>query len=173
MELSKFYTYNAHIIYVCCFDLMKSKEALKSSRGNIRTGQLELARKMETGFPSPAADHLEKALNLEDLVVYRPSATFYVRAEGNAMFRSGIYDGDILIVDRSIAPHHGAIIITSIDEEPAIRRFVLKGSRIFLVSDDSRFTPIVITEETDWTIWGIVTHVIHRFRLSEMENEIT
>ena len=146
---------------------MRSREAQKSTPGNARTGQLELARKMETGFPSPASDHLEKALNLEDLVVFRPSATFYVRAQGNAMARSGIHDKDILIVDRSITALHGHIIITSIDEEPSIRRFILQGSRIFLVSDDSRLKPIVVSRETDWTIWGVVTHVIHRFNIEE------
>lgn len=147
---------------------MRSIEAQKDTDTRSRTGRLELARKMETGFPSPASDHLEKALNLEELVVFRPSATFYVRAQGNAMQRSGIHDKDILIVDRSITPRHGNIIVTSIDEEPSIRRFAKQGSRIFLVSDDTSLQPIPITKETAWTIWGVVTHVIHRFRLEEV-----
>lgn len=146
---------------------MRSIEAQKDTNTRSRTGRLELARKMETGFPSPASDHLEKALNLEELVVFRPSATFYVRAQGNAMKRSGIHDKDILIVDRSITPRHGNIIVTSIDEEPSIRRFAKQGSRIFLVSDDSSLQPIAVNKETAWTIWGVVTHVIHRFRLEE------
>ncbi|MEQ8578320.1 MAG: translesion error-prone DNA polymerase V autoproteolytic subunit [Balneola sp.] len=146
---------------------MRSIEAQKDTDTRSRTGRLELARKMETGFPSPASDHLEKALNLEELVVFRPSATFYVRAQGNAMQRSGIHDKDILIVDRSITPRHGNIIVTSIDEEPSIRRFAKQGSRIFLVSDDSSLQPIAVNKETAWTIWGVVTHVIHRFRLEE------
>lgn len=146
---------------------MRSIEAQRDTPKNARTGRLELARKMETGFPSPAADHLEKALNLEELVVFRPSATFYVRAQGNAMVRSGIHDKDILIVDRSITPRHGNIIITSVDEEPSIRRFAKQGSRMFLVSDDAEIKPIIISKETSWTIWGVVTHVIHRFKLDE------
>lgn len=146
---------------------MRSIEAQKDTDTRSRTGRLELARKMETGFPSPASDHLEKALSLEELVVFRPSATFYVRAQGNAMQRSGIHDKDILIVDRSITPRHGNIIVTSIDEEPSIRRFAKQGSRIFLVSDDTSLQPIAINKETAWTIWGVVTHVIHRFRLEE------
>ena len=146
---------------------MRSKEAQKTTHKNERTGKLELARKMETGFPSPASDHLEKALNLEELVVFRPSATFYVRAQGNAMARSGIHDKDILIVDRSITARHGSIIITSVDEEPSIRRFIKQCSRIFLVSDDPIFKPVAVTRETEWTIWGVVTHVIHRFNIEE------
>ena len=147
---------------------MRSIEAQKDTDTQSRTGRLELARKMETGFPSPASDHLEKALNLEELVVFRPSATFYVRAQGNAMKRSGIHDKDILIVDRSITPRHGNIIVTSIDEEPSIRRFAKQGSRIFLVSDDPSLQPIAVNKETAWTIWGVVPHVIHRFRLEEV-----
>lgn len=147
---------------------MRSIEAQKDNDTRSRTGRLELARKMETGFPSPASDHLEKALSLEELVVFRPSATFYVRAQGNAMKRSGIHDKDILIVDRSITPRHGNIIVTSIDEEPSIRRFAKQGSRIFLVSDDPSLQPIAVNKETAWTIWGVVTHVIHRFRLEEV-----
>lgn len=146
---------------------MISIEAQKNTPKNARTGSLKLARKMETGFPSPASDHLEKALNLEELVVFRPSATFYVRAQGNAMERSGIHNRDILIVDRSITARHGCIIITSVDEEPSIRRFIRQGSRIFLVSDNSEFKPIAITRQTEWTIWGVVTHVIHRFNIEE------
>lgn len=146
---------------------MRSIEAQKNTSKNARTGHLDLARKMETGFPSPASDHLEKALNLEELVVFRPSATFYVRAQGNAMDRSGIHDRDILIVDRSITAKHGNIIITSIDEEPSIRRFMRQGSRIFLVSDSVELKPVAITRETEWTIWGVVTHVIHRFNIEE------
>lgn len=143
-------------------------EGIKAYLGSptvSRTGELELSGKIETGFPSPAADHLEKALSLEDLVVYRPSATFYVRAEGNAMQRAGIHDKDILIVDRSIYPKNGSIVITSVNQEPVIRRFVRRGVRVFLVSDDARHEPIAIYDDTDWIIWGVVTHVIHRYQL--------
>ena len=144
---------------------MKGIKAHIGSKSQPRTGTLELTRKMETGFPSPAADHLEKTLNLEDLVVYRPSATFYVRAEGEAMKQSGIHHGDILIVDRSIHPKEGNIVITSVNQEPVIRRLVRKGSRIFFISDDPRYEPITIYADTDWIVWGVVTHVIHRYRL--------
>lgn len=150
---------------------MEGTKAYSGTTNKPRTGRLELSRKMETGFPSPASDHLEKALSLEDLVVYRPSATFYVRAEGNAMERSGIHHHDILIVDRSIHPKEGAIVIASVDQEPIIRRFVRKGSRIFLISDDPRFEPVTIYEDTEWIIWGVVTHVIHKFQLEEAQSQ--
>ncbi len=124
----------------------------------------KLSRKIETGFPSPAGDHLEKALSLEELIVRRPTSTFYVRAEGNAMKASGIYDGDILVVDRSLTARNGSIIIVSLNEEVIIRRLVKKGNRIFLVSGDVRYAPIPINEGTEWMVWGVATHLIHRFR---------
>ncbi len=147
---------------------------IKSHSGIKDNGKEEgftLSQKLETGFPSPAADHLEKALSLEKLVVFRPSATFYVRAEGNAMARSGIHDKDILIVDRSITPKNGHLIITSVNDEPIIRRFTRRGIRIFLLSDDVQFEPILIQRETEWIIWGVITHVVHRFRLENLEQE--
>ena len=125
---------------------------------------LELSRKIETGFPSPAGDHLEKALSLEELIVRRPTATFYVRVEGNAMKGSGIHNGDILVVDRSLNPVSGSILIFSMDDEVMIRRFVVQGNRRFLVTDDATRLPIPIDPHTQWTVWGVATHLIHRFR---------
>lgn len=124
---------------------------------------MQLSRKIETGFPSPAGDHLEKALSLEELIVRRPSATFYVRVEGDAMRASGIHSGDILVIDRSLNPVSGAIIIFSLDDEVMIRRFIKQGNRQFLVTDDSSKPPIPINTHTLWTIWGVATHLIHRF----------
>ncbi|MEX0721148.1 MAG: translesion error-prone DNA polymerase V autoproteolytic subunit [Balneolaceae bacterium] len=125
--------------------------------------ELESSRKMETGFPSPAADHLEKALDLEELIVRQPAATFYVRAEGNAMQASGIHNGDILVVDRSIRPTDGNIIIAAVDEEAIIRKLIKKGSKKILLSDDTKLEPIIIHPDTNWMIWGVVTWLIHRF----------
>jgi len=125
---------------------------------------LQLSRKIETGFPSPAGDHLEKALNLEELIVLRPTATFYVRVEGNSMRASGIHDGDILVVDRSLNATDGSILVVTLEEEILIRRFIRQGSRSFLVTDDTKTVPIPVDDNTDWMIWGVVTHLVHRFR---------
>lgn len=125
--------------------------------------ETKLSQKAETGFVSPAADHLQKPLDLEELIVHHPAATFYVRAEGNAMQASGIHDGDILVVDRSIHPKDGTIVIAAIEEEPVIRRLVKRGSRLFLISDAPLFEPITIHPDTNWLVWGVVTHVIHRY----------
>lgn len=125
--------------------------------------EMKLSQKAETGFVSPAADHLQKPLDLEELIVHHPTATFYVRAEGNAMKSSGIHDGDILVVDRSLNPHDGAIVVAAIDEEPVIRRLIKRGSRLLLVSDDLQLEPFIIHSDTNWMVWGVVTHVIHKY----------
>ncbi|GAB5407896.1 MAG: translesion error-prone DNA polymerase V autoproteolytic subunit [Balneolaceae bacterium] len=149
-------------------------EGLKSYAtlpNNDDSEMLKLSRKIETGFPSPAGDHLEKALSLEDLIVRRPTSTFYVRAEGNAMKVSGIFDGDILVIDRSLNAQNGSIIVVSLDEEVIIRKLVKKQRRIFLVSGDVEYAPITIGRETNWMIWGVATHLIHRFRNLETQNQ--
>lgn len=142
---------------------MKELKSHSSLGIQKRTDMLTLSRKIETGFPSPAGDHLEKALSLEDLIVRRPTSTFYVRAEGNAMQTFGIHNGDILVIDRSLTPKNGSIIIVSLDEEVIIRRFLKQDSRVFLVSGNPQYAPIPITEGTEWMIWGVATHLIHRF----------
>lgn len=143
---------------------MTDLKSYVTSATNDDSEMLNLSRKIETGFPSPAGDHLEKTLSLEDLIIRRPTSTFYVRAEGNAMKASGIFDGDILVIDRSLNAHNGSIIVVSLDEEVIIRRLVKKQNRIFLVSNDVKYAPIPIGKETNWMIWGVATHLIHRFR---------
>lgn len=124
---------------------------------------LKLSRKIETGFPSPAADHLEKALSLEELIVRRPTSTFYVRVEGDAMQASGIHEGDILVVDRSLNAKNGSILVATYEDEVIIRRFIKHNNRSFLVTGDSTLPPIPVDASTQWMIWGVVTHLIHRF----------
>ena len=143
---------------------MEGLEIYQGGSAKKRRNEVKLSQKAETGFVSPAADHLQKPLDLEELIVHRPAATFYVRAAGNAMQASGIQDGDILVVDRSVHPSDGNIVIAAIEEEPVIRRLVKRGSRLFLVSDSPKFEPITIHPDTNWLIWGVVTHVIHRYK---------
>ncbi len=145
---------------------MAELKSYSTSSKNEESALLKLSQKIETGFPSPASDHLEKALSLEDLIVRRPSSTFFVRAEGNAMKAEGIFDGDILVIDRSLNAIEGSIIVISLDEDVIIRKFTKKGNRIFLVSGDDKYAPIPIGRETNWMIWGVATHLIHKFKNS-------
>ena len=97
---------------------------------------ISLSRKIETGFPSPASDHLEKALSLEELIIRRPTLPFMYVLKGMMMNESGIYEGDIL-VDRSLSPKNDSILVVTYEDEVIIRRLVTHGNSSFLVTGDS------------------------------------
>jgi len=116
---------------------------------------------VKAGFPSPAEDYLDKRLNLQDYVVKHPEATFFVRVSGNSMKDAGIFPGDILVVDRSIEPVDGKIVIAVLNGELTVKRLKKKGEKVFLVPENSEFTEIEVSSNHEFSIWGVVTAVIH------------
>ncbi|MBM3434716.1 MAG: translesion error-prone DNA polymerase V autoproteolytic subunit [Bacteroidetes bacterium] len=114
------------------------------------------------GFPSPAEDFLEKRLDLNDYLVRNQAATFLVKVSGNSMINAGISDGDILIVDRSLEPADGKIVLGVLQGEFTVKRIQKRGNKLFLVPENDKFRPIEITVEMDFQIWGIVTFSIHK-----------
>ncbi|MCC5832328.1 MAG: translesion error-prone DNA polymerase V autoproteolytic subunit [Chlamydiales bacterium] len=116
------------------------------------------------GFPSPADDYLERQLDLHDLLVEHPEATFFVRVEGDSMMGAGMRSGDVLIVDRSLKAAHGKIVVALLNGEFTVKRLIFKGDKIHLAAENPRFPPLEITEESDFQVWGVVTYVIHRAR---------
>lgn len=120
--------------------------------------------KVAAGFPSPADDHLESQLDLNEYVVKNPATTFYVRVEGNSMINAGIHPNDILVVDLSLEPHDGNIIIALVDGEFTVKRLkILPSKQICLMPENENYSPIMIQEGMDFRVWGIVTNVIHAF----------
>ena len=113
------------------------------------------------GFPSPADDHIEGKLDLNNYLVKHPSATFFVRVAGNSMINAGIHNNDILIVDRSIEARHGKIIIATIDGQMTVKRLYQRSGKTILIPENKDFKPIEIFDFTDAMIWGVVTNVIH------------
>lgn len=116
------------------------------------------------GFPSAADDHLEQSLDLHELMVKHPEATFYVRVEGDSMEGAGMQTGDILVVDRSLQAHPNSIIVALLNGEFTVKRLTVKGKQHFLTAEHPAYPPIEISEEADFQIWGVVTYVIHRAR---------
>lgn len=116
---------------------------------------------VRAGFPSPADDYIEKYLDLNELLIEHPAATFIVVARGESMIGAGIHSGDRLIVDRSLTPCHGKIVIAAIDGELTVKRLSCQQGKIQLLAENKAFAPIDITEEQDLVIWGVVKHVIH------------
>ncbi|HOC53274.1 MAG TPA: translesion error-prone DNA polymerase V autoproteolytic subunit [Caldisericia bacterium] len=117
--------------------------------------------KVSAGFPSPADDFIDKTLDLNDLVIKHPQATFFVRVSGNSMINAGIKDGDILVIDKSLEPVEGKIVIANVDGEFVLKRIRKKGGKLYLYPENSDFNPIEIKEGMECEIWGVVTYVIH------------
>ncbi|MBE9480692.1 MAG: translesion error-prone DNA polymerase V autoproteolytic subunit [Bacteroidetes bacterium] len=117
---------------------------------------------ISAGFPSPAEDYIDKKLDLNEYLIKNRSATFLVKVNGNSMINSGIYDGDILVVDRSAEPANNKIVIGVIDGEFTVKRIIKKVKKLFLQPENENFKPIEITEDMDFKIWGIVTFAIHK-----------
>ncbi|NGX61343.1 MAG: LexA repressor [Chlamydiae bacterium] len=118
--------------------------------------------RLPAGFPSPADDFLEKQLDLHELLVKHPAATFFVRVEGDSMIGAGIHSGDILVVDRSLSPRIGKIIVALLNGEFTVKRLKKEGKRLFLSPENPRYPAIEVEEEAEFQVWGVVTYVIHR-----------
>lgn len=117
--------------------------------------------KVAAGFPSPADDYVEKTLDLNDLLIQKPAATFFVRAEGESMLGAGIHPNDILVVDRSIDPVVGKVVICALNGELTVKRLKSIGSVIVLGAENPDYSDITVQEEIDMIFWGVVTNVIH------------
>jgi DNA polymerase V len=114
------------------------------------------------GFPSPAEDFVENVLDLNELVIEHPLATFFVRAKGDSMLQAGIRDNDILVVDRSLTPRHRDIIIAALNGEFTCKYFSKSGSDITLYPGNPKYKPIPISESSDFMVWGVVTFVLSK-----------
>lgn len=113
------------------------------------------------GFLGPADDSIEKNLSLDAHLVKHPAATFFVRAAGDCMNPS-IIDNDLLIIDRSLEASYGKIVLAILDGEFTVKRLVQEAGGIILRPDNPSFNDIVINEERDFKIWGVVTYIIHQ-----------
>ncbi len=117
--------------------------------------------KVPAGFPSPADDYVEKTLDLNELCVKQPAATFFVRVEGESMLGAGIHPNDILVVDRSIEPVPGKIVVCALNGELTVKRLDCENDQWKLKVENPNFPDIELHEEIDMVVWGVVTNVIH------------
>ena len=115
------------------------------------------------GFPSPAEQYSQGPLDLNELLVKRKAATFFVRAAGDSMLGAGIRPGDILIVDRSIEPHHGMIVIACVNNEFTVKFLRSNGENFYLEAANRKYPPIFFSDGMELKIFGVVTGMIHQF----------
>ena len=121
-----------------------------------------LGASVSAGFPSPAQDYIEAELDLNEHLITHPTATYFVRVAGNSMTEAGIFDDDILIVDRAIEPAHKKIVIAILDGELTVKRLLIKNGKWYLQPENSEFSALEITTDSDLVIWGVVLFSIHR-----------
>ncbi|MGL6227324.1 MAG: LexA family protein [Thermoguttaceae bacterium] len=116
------------------------------------------------GFPSPAENSVGEHLDLSGYLVARPESTFFMRVSGDSMIGAGIFDGDLLIVDRSLVPSSGDIVIAILNGELTVKRLFIDRQRIELRPENHQFRVIRLTDESALEIWGVVTSSIKSFR---------
>lgn len=129
-----------------------------------RKGELKrplFACSVSAGFPSPADDYIEGRLDLNELMVANPAATFFVRVAGDSMIGAGIHHNDILVVDRSLEPTSGKVVIAVVNNELTVKRLIKNGENICLKAESHDYPDIQMTEGNTCEIWGVVAFVVH------------
>lgn len=118
---------------------------------------------VQAGFPSPADDFTESVIDLNKELIKNPLATFFCRVNGDSMQDIGIYDGDLLVVDKSITPRNGNVAVCYVDGEFTLKKIKIEKDCCWLIPANVKYQPIRITEENNFMVWGIVKHAIKSF----------
>lgn len=117
---------------------------------------------VNAGFPSPAQDFIEDVIDLNALLIKHPASTFVIKVKGVSMIEAGIYDQSQIIVDTSLRPIHDDIAVCVIDGEFTLKRLSISKDKIVLMPDNKNYKPIEMKEGNQLTVWGVVTHIIHK-----------
>ena len=121
--------------------------------------------RVSAGFPSPAADYADKRLDINEYLVRNPVSTFFFSVEGDSMQGAEIFDGDMLVVYKSIRPRHGQIVIAFVDGQRLVKRLYQRAGRVALLAENPRFPPLEIREGMELLLWGVVIGKFKRFSL--------
>ena len=123
---------------------------------------------ISAGFPSPAEDYVEPGIDLNKYLIRNPVSTFFLRVSGNSMNNAGIYNNDLLIIDRSINPTPGHIVVALLDGEFTLKRLIKKENNYYLKADKENYPAINLYEYIDIEIWGVATYSIHELQKSKI-----
>lgn len=132
----------------------------------VESGRLALplaGDKVSAGFPSPAEDFAAKRIDLSALLVTHPQATFLLRVRGDSMRDAGIFDGDLIVVNKALKPRHGHIVVAVVDGEFTVKRLHLRDGRVKLKAANSTYPDITPKDGQTLEVWGVVTSTIKRF----------
>jgi len=129
---------------------------------------LVLSPKPQAGFPSPAADYVEERIDLNELLVSNPPATFFAKICGDSLIDMGLLDGDLVAVDRSLTPTRGCVVVAVYDGDIFIKVLRRVDGRLALCSENreraAAYPPRFLDEAQDHTIWGVVTGAVRKLR---------
>lgn len=119
-----------------------------------------LLQPVSAGFPSPADDFIDKKLDLNELLIKHPEATYFARVKGDSMKNAGIHPDDILIIDKSLSIKNGSIVVAALDGEFTLKRIKKLNESFYLVPENNNYKPIKVNEDDDFQIFGVVKNVI-------------
>ncbi len=112
--------------------------------------------KISAGFPSPAADYEDKRLDINDYLVRNPVSTFFFPVQGDSMEGAEIFEGDVLVVDKSVEAQHGHIVVAFVNGERLVKRLYCRNGKVALVAENSKYPPLVVKEGIELIVWGVV-----------------
>tara|TARA_Y100001968_G_scaffold159986_1_gene146233 strand:+ start:880 stop:1326 length:447 start_codon:yes stop_codon:yes gene_type:complete len=119
---------------------------------------------ISAGFPSPAEDYIDPGIDLNKYLIKNPISTFFLRVSGNSMNNAGIYNNDLLIIDRSINPSPGHIVVAVLDGEFTLKRLIKEQGNYYLKADKENYPAISLYEYVDIQIWGVAIYSIHELQ---------
>ncbi len=122
-----------------------------------------MSSEVRAGFPSPADDFAESSLDLNELMIQHKEATFFCRVKGRSMEGAGIFEGDLLVIDRAITPRSGCIVVAAVDGELTVKRFMQRNGQVQLEAASPKFPPITFHDGQELQVWGVVTGSVRRF----------
>jgi DNA polymerase V len=126
--------------------------------------ELEIAYDLHAGFPNPATDYANETIDLAREIVRHPESTFYARIIGDSMQEAGIYDGDIVVVDRALRPKNGDFVVACVDSEFTLKEYLWDAVNqcVWLIPHNTNYQRIKVTEENNFMIWGVITYCVHK-----------
>jgi DNA polymerase V len=141
---------------------MEDKIEIREIGENVSLKLAYLESSVPAGFPSPAQDSNGDSLDLNRELISNPSSTYCARVTGDSMIDCNICDGDLLIIDKSISPYDGSIAVCFLDGEFTVKRLSIEDNGVILVPANNYYPSIKVSEESNFQIWGIVTHIIKK-----------
>jgi DNA polymerase V len=140
----------------------ESIESMGALEAGLNLERPLLGAEISAGFPSPAQDYIETNLDLNRQLILHEASTFFVKVAGDSMIEAGIYEGDILIVDRALPARDKKIVIAALEGELTVKQLHIEQGRWYLLPQNQAYQAIEIGEDNDFAIWGVVTYAIHK-----------